>query len=335
MQVKWTHTRMPMRSHTIGGTTHNRCNIQRTRTVLHRNRPGHESLDTGTPTSARIEVLGLFIDLELRLVRPTEAAIQDLRRTRSVFLSKPTPANFSHFAGQVIWFSYIGGVPLCEFGELMDLLRQQARQMLHPTAAWHAEDPTTFNHRVQNMCDRVRNYIVLAKTEGRQDRQPPTATIYTDASTKYIAGIRQSDDAMFIVPIKGDHRTIQTAELLGGIIAAIIFQERNFLWAVDNTVAKFAMLKGHSACRAADRALRLALDLVRHGIIALPSFVAWVPTACMRADALTRPDITPRITSGLLTCEQNCDTKWHPAKAVPRWTTPKDTHTTPHNDADH
>ena len=109
-----------------------------------------------------------------------------------------------------------------EFGDLMTLVRQQARRTLHGTAAWFTIDRRTFDDRVQAMCDEVRRYAIRAETRGAQETRRPTATFYTDASTEYIGGIRQCDDAMFIIPINGDDRTIQTAELLGGIIGAII-----------------------------------------------------------------------------------------------------------------
>ena len=273
----------------------------------------------GTNDGTRIEALGLFIDLVDLIVRPTQAAIDELRESRSRFFKHRTPATFSQFTGKVIWFSYVGCIPLCRFGALMDVMRHQSRRVAHDASTWLHPDLESFGPAFQAICDTVRDIAVLAITQGRQDRSWPTATYYTDASTEYIAGIRQSDDAMFIVPIKGDHRTIQTAELLGGIIGAIIFQEPNAVWAVDNTVAKFAMLKGHSACHAADETLRFALDLVHVNIIALPSFVAWVPTECMRADALTRPDITPETTGQLHTCAKTCHTQLHTSKLVPRW----------------
>lgn len=82
---------------------------------------------------------------------------------------------------------------------------------------------------------------------------------------------------------------IFVAEVFAGYVGACIFEQqlqgKQFVWAVDNTAAGRALIKGHSASAAGDEVLRRWID---SGL--LPSHVRFVPTTCQRADLLSRGD---------------------------------------------
>jgi hypothetical protein len=175
----------------------------------------------------------------------------------------------------------------------MDLLRQVSRHAAElPAEGRHAaferEDRRTFDDVACLICDMARDRVINAVAFGPIVFNPPAAEIYTDASNEFIGGINEANQ-VFALAAPTTHNMIQTAELLGGVLAGVLFQARDWIWAVDNTVARYAIYKGHSASAAADEVLRFAFNLARAGILQLPTYVAWIPSACNRADPLTRP----------------------------------------------
>ena len=110
-------------------------------------------------------------------------------------------------------------------------------------------------------------------------------------------------------------------ELLAGALLSIVLRHIHgdsspplpWLWITDSSVAKFAMLKGHSASPLADEVLRFWFKWGTP-----PSHVMQVPSGCMRADFLTRPELYKQCFDELSCCSPARNGKYsHDVHTVP------------------
>jgi hypothetical protein len=284
--------------------------------------------ETGSHGGTRITALGLNIDLRTRTIRPSAKSETKIDRALRDFATSRTPATFFAVTGNIMWFAFVTSTPLCFFGEFMQFIREQSRRAIYHAPEWLARDDITFNDLILDQIRHVYAAVRHAHVVGDQRRPPPSAAKWaTDASPHAIAGVNRANHDTFIVPLMTSHRGILPAELLGGLLAALLFRDRNAAaepstWITDNIAAKFALLKAHSGNELTDIILCVWLLFAE-----LPDHVVWVPSECQPADPLTRlcsmPPSVPHLHALRLQHEQNCercaDPQHHRAMEIPRW----------------
>ena len=286
----------------------------------------HKSWEIGAVHGTRLTALGLDIDLRRRTVVPAAKTIETLDDHLDSFISDRTPAAFNALVGSIMHLTFIGTKPICLLPDFMRLVRSQARRFatsapFQRVEGWYDPDPA-FTDATVRLCCAAVVFVRSARLSGEQRRPPPTAEIFTDASNSALAGISHSE-SMFIREAPCHSHKIQTAELLAGVLGAVLLRvpPGGWTWAVDNTVAKYALLKGHSASDSADRVLRLWFHMAALAVAPLPAYVAFVPSGCNRADALTRLT-EPAFLSVSSTADERvrrpCDHR-HEALPMPRW----------------
>ena len=177
----------------------------------------------GDKDGTQLEGLGLQIDLRQALIKPAQASVDNLREAEQKFYNEPTPSRFFHLVGNVIWFSFVGTRPLCIVPDFMDVVRSQSRRALQGTQQWHQADATTYDDNLRGVLRQAINYVRQAQVRGRQHQPVPEREIFTDASTTAIAGISDTDD-LFVLPVRAQPHTMQSAELLAGLMASFYFE---------------------------------------------------------------------------------------------------------------
>lgn len=291
------------------------------------------------PGIQTLTALGLRIDLRDRTIVPSKKTLTKLSTAASALLSDPCLANFFSFSGMVTWISYLSASPLSLRHDFMSILRETSR-----LAASLLEDEESWFTRRENIISSslVDDLVCFCNSViARGDQRPPSSVLWghTDSSTTGFAGILCDNSLVQIFdhsirqnPISCDplcsHRQIAVLEMLAGSLFSLLIPShpvlsrfkyvRNgrvrypWLWLVDNTVSKFAIIKGHSSSLLMDRVLRFWLNYGN-----LPAQVAWVTTLCMRADPLTRPDkFVVTDLSSLPGCSAECR---HEIIDVPAW----------------
>ncbi|TAK56824.1 hypothetical protein EPO17_03640 [Patescibacteria group bacterium] len=235
-------------------------------------------------------VIGLCVDLEHQRVSPSRKSIEKLDKALQKFIDRPTPANFFRVTGIEMWFAYAGAMPLCFLSDLMAAIRNQARETAYGTPLWHTPSDALASviDVVRDAANRLRDVVVV----GDQRRPEATTQISSDASTQLIAALqRRSSNNAFIMPLLSHHRLILPAELLAGAIASVLLvrPRASWEWSTDNTSAKHAIAKGHTASAIGDRILRWWM---RFGNV--PVSAVWTPSKCQLADPMTRIDLMPK-----------------------------------------
>ena len=211
----------------------------------------------------------------------------------------------------------------------MNFIREQSRRAIYHQHEWHERDENTFNDNTVRMIRQVYNNVRHVSVRGDQRRPPPSTNLWvTDASPQAVAGFTNYNDAAFVLPLQTSARGILPAELLGGLLAALLFKNNNDdgtgTWITDNMAAHYGVLKAHSANELSDIILCAWILLAD-----LPDHVAWVPTKCQPADPLTRlhsfPAAPEQLLQQLAAHQQECDkctNALHDMKEVPRWRAP-------------
>lgn len=277
-----------------------------------------------------LETLGLVIDLSSGVkISPSRKSLEKLNDSFSKFISEPTPRHFLAFHGSAMWITYMAAIPLCFIPDFMNILRSESRFLASfsdpSLIPWDVTRESLKTPKVLEACHRVRDLCLGAQIEGICQNLPPIIAAHSDASTSAMAGISIDNQIRFGLRFECSQLDIFVVELLAGALLSVLLRLRfgdphpaiPWLWITDNTVAKFSILKGHSASPLGDQTLRFWF---KWGIP--PSCQMWVPTACMRADGFTRPDKFISNPNSLSSCTIPCLVcPKHDINLIPSWNT--------------
>lgn len=284
-------------------------------------------------TGTQLEVLGLKIDLTQnnKSITPCTRSMEKFTTALNNFTTTPTPRNFLAFHGSAMWMCYVGNIPLCFIPDFMDTIRSESRWIAsfkNPSEVpWDTTRKELNNNTLFELCNNIYNICKRARLTQHQHQFPPLHAGFTDASTESMAGISHDNRFAFNFKLSCNPQEIFTTELLAAALYSItlrlhfgdITPRLPWLWIADNTVAKYAILKGHSASTIAEMILRFWCN---YGII--PSHVMWVPTKCMKADGFTRSSEFTTNVYNLQNCNNetcNKNNNEHEAFPVPNWNT--------------
>lgn len=277
-----------------------------------------------------VETLGMHISLVPFSIRPAQKSLNKLRAAFEAFSKERTPHNFLTFHGSAMWITYMAAIPLCFLPDFMYLLRQESRYIASfrdPTQVpWNTVRETLSSPSALAACKKILELCLQANITDLIPAQLPLQAAHVDASTQALAGISIDNTLAFTFKLNVHQHDIFVSEMLAAALQSVLFRitfgdsspTLPWLLATDNTVSKYAYLKGHSASEIGDRVLRFAF---KWGT--LPSFIMWVPTHCMRADGFTRPEKFLRCISSLAQCSPSClDCSRHDISHVPAWNIP-------------
>ena len=249
-----------------------------------------------TPPASVGTALGLefHLDANSRYVCPTTEACEALHRAlvKLIQSPQPTPIDFFVWFGHANYINFtVGKIPLCKFRALMNGAREMAAQAT--SSSWHTALPKPLGQDVLQQAEILTQALTDARCK-ETNLSTPATTLWTDACTRGLGMVVQLQQEVTgtNVPFSVPQTRIFVAEV-GSCIFRHTLQGNNYVWAVDNTAAGRAVLKGHSPSAAGDEILRRWID---SGL--LPSHVKLVPTVCQRADLLSRGDhqISPECT---------------------------------------
>jgi hypothetical protein len=271
-----------------------------------------------------ITALGLEINLQQKTIKPSQKSIEKLKSTFDSLKTTATAQSFFVFQGLIMWMCYLGNIPLCEIPQFMTVVRNESRWLAQFTSRstsvpWMERRKSLSQQQFIETAQDVFNKCINIIVTGPSTSLPPAMIHHTDASTQALAGISLCNSIGFSLKLKSCHRVIHIVEILAGALQSVMIRNRfpfakiPWLWVTDNTVAKFAVTKAHSASDLAEEVLRFWLEF---GLF--PTHVMWVPTTCMRADGLTRPESFVENLKDLNCCQPNHN---HEVHEVPSWTT--------------
>lgn len=244
-------------------------------------------LKDSTPIGTSGTALGIYYDLVAGTIRPSDRLLERLSDSFAACL-KPTATHMSFLKwfGSALWINWsVAHMPLCAVRETMEQLRNIARL-------------GDFTCKL-SLSDNVRSEITrlnafLSQCSGSSHRETIDENVLsTDASSTWGIGAYLESDQCPIMAAKQmtiNPRRIFLAELMAGIMFAEHFKlhGKPYTWITDNTSGARAMIKGHSTNAEADK---LLVQAFQHNL--LPAEVKWVPTACMRADPMSRGEMVP------------------------------------------
>jgi hypothetical protein len=227
-----------------------------------------------------LDILGVHIDLATRLITPKETILAKLEQFADA-MNQPTitAIEFLRGFGRACFVSFaVARYPLCLVPEAMQRLRTICR-----TANLKLKLPTTTELRRE-----IRDWTVGLAVARYSRQSLPEASVTchyaTDASTIGMGAVIVGNGSTnsWRCAVKTSYTAIHIAEMLAGVITAAM-AESPASWAVDNTNAFHAMLKGHAGSCALDELLRLWLTVARP-----PLRASRVPTEAQPADTLSR-----------------------------------------------
>jgi len=239
-----------------------------------------------------IDLLGMRFNLETHEVSLTDTGKDKLRAGAELLERRdapPTGRELLAAFGRVSFINFaLRRMPLAFENETMSMVRDVCRAQ-----KW--DERISETPAIDSMAALMRKCIdakVDAASVVHRDEHNDCMA-WSDASNTHIGGILQQ--ALEDVDAWSQPRTDTLAdkpapifiwEFIAAAASAIRWEDaRPALFAIDNTAAYRAFLKGHSGSRAGDAILREVLPHMSQ----VPSF-AWVDTDHMRADYLTRPD---------------------------------------------
>lgn len=170
--------------------------------------------------------------------------------------------------GAIMWANNIGEKPLALFPELMRQVRDVCTH-----ARWndHFEGDTSY---LQDL------YVDTSSWRRTAFSASNPVKLWSDARPTVLAGMRDDLQWSFIFQIP--QTPIHRAETAAAILC-LLREHAEAGVLVDNTTAAAAIYRGHSSDPVLDLLIKVLYEERRYS-----SFIAWVPTAHQRADALTR-----------------------------------------------
>jgi hypothetical protein len=282
------------------------------------------------PETNVITALGLEINLHQQIIKPSAKSIKKLNDAFDELSSEANPRSFFVFQGLVMWMSYFGNIPLCFMTDFMEIVRKESRWLASftsrtATVPWYDRRSELDNGNVRTLAGSIRQRCINLIVKGPLYSLPPSLIASSDASATMIAGLTLDHKLAFSLPLVVSPRLIFLSELLAGALLSVMIRHSfpfvcpplPWLWLTDNTIAKFAVVKGHSASPLAEEILRFWF---KFGLF--PSHVMWVPTDCMPADKLTRRETFATSFSELKSCElknPGDQVHSHPVAEIPCW----------------
>ena len=234
--------------------------------------------------------LGLEFHLDDHYVTSTKAAVEAFHKAfdNLVNAQKHTPLLFFIWFGHANWINYtVGKIPMARYRHLMNCARSIAADQA-VLNSWHAPLQTPLESSV---LDEIKQLTEVLQTAQRFTacHDVPSTILWTDACTTGLGMVAANRETCVgvNVALPIPQNKIFLGEILAGYAGSLTFynnlKETDFVWAVDNTAAGRALIKGHSASASADELLLL---WIQSGCV--PTHVMLVPTACQRADLLSR-----------------------------------------------
>jgi hypothetical protein len=231
-----------------------------------------------------LDALGIHFDLKQHTASPTEETKRDLHDRLQLLRQDHTVTDFLKFTGTVMWVTFsITKTPLCTFPGLMNELRSvcSAQQWTAP----HCVSETLLRE-LQTACDDCR----IAERSILITSPAPSRVIWTDASTVGMAGYDEQSNEAWWRSLPAEYANsphfMALFEMMAVMTSAEQFKLSQGSWtlATDNSAVERALIRGHSGSKSLDGMIR---TLLANG--QMPTHVSWVPSACQRTDALTRP----------------------------------------------
>ena len=274
-------------------------------------------LDEGAwekPATPFPELLGLKFDLssadpQLHNVSLSTEFTDSLSSSVRLLQSSPTPRTLFAVLGALMWSSYtVLRLPLCQYSAMMDFMRSTARSILSNSQHLGWDSPIVVHPEVLVDIHCIAQQAITAKTTLAILSTPtvkPTLQISTDASSSALGVI--IDDGASLWGMMKPHNlpNIFLAELLiaaeGLALSQQLWPTRMSSISVDNTAARYVLLRGHSSSAAGDLILRKLISMwtIR------PTMTILVPSACQVADPASR-----RWPAARPTCSHNHISEW-------------------------
>ncbi|CUG87128.1 Hypothetical protein, putative [Bodo saltans] len=219
-----------------------------------------------------------------------------LLNSRATLKRRPTPHSVVSWFGSCLFaVVYVAARPLCHHRTILNLIRRIASHIQRGTATWFSSWPVTpsesaaIDSLTETSADASKHYYPPSPSAGME--------VWTDASLWGLGcilewrskqGIHTDTAAYPCLNMKAED--IYVAEMLAGLWGMTWAASRGHptdIWFTDNAAAAMSVSKGHSTTAFGDEIL---CNLWNAG--AWPRSIALVPSACQRADALSRGSFT-------------------------------------------
>ena len=163
-----------------------------------------------------------------------------------------------------MWICYLAAIPLAFISDFMTLIREESRYIAQfpppATPPWNEIRPCLNTPATFSLCQTVATLCENAVLRGPTFSAPPAFVGHSDASCSAMAGVTLDNRVSFSIFQQIAQPDIFIVELLAGALLSIVLRHIHgdsspplpWLWITDSLVAKFAMLKGHSAPPLAD-----------------------------------------------------------------------------------
>lgn len=261
-----------------------------------------------------IDILGLrFENLSVSL---SDRNCRSLSERMTRVFHNPTPWNFVSWFGSVLFATqYVCETPLCAFTLVMSRLRKVMTGLtchffpgLYSLVApsmipltWHSRISLSVGELecMRQMTEAAMTAVLVPSLSSSEES---TMVVWTDASSWGLGGVNVQDDKEPYLPETEEIWTLRSnltdsvgifaAELAAGVLALLRAKEDSgkpaSVWYTDNAAASRAVIRGHSSSPLGDF---LLCALKKND--AWPRSVCLVPSACQRADPLSRGEVAP------------------------------------------